>query len=108
MEERDMEQNGSEINARTGNQHSMGLADAVQMWPTPQARWTNNGREQYRNEERKSMAGWQWWEVEPDVGRVAHGIPSRVDRLRGLGNAVVPQVAEIVGRLIMEAHNEHL
>jgi DNA (cytosine-5)-methyltransferase 1 len=48
----------------------------------------------------------QWWETEPDVGRVAHGIPSRVDRLRGLGNAVVPQVAEYVGRLIMEAHNE--
>ena len=48
----------------------------------------------------------QWWETEPDVGRVAHGIPSRVDRLRGLGNAVVPQVAEVVGRLIMEAHNE--
>ena len=31
-----------------------------------------------------------WWAVEPDVGRVAHGIPSRVDRLRALGNAVVP------------------
>jgi DNA (cytosine-5)-methyltransferase 1 len=52
--------------------------------------------------------GFTNWEVEPDVGRVAHGIPSRVDRLRGLGNAVVPQVAEIVGRLIMEAHNEYL
>ena len=44
----------------------------------------------------------RWWEVEPDVGRVAHGIPARVDRLRGLGNAVVPQVAEVVGRVIME------
>ena len=44
------------------------------------------------------------WTVEPDVGRVAHGIPSRVDRLRGLGNAVVPQVAEWIGRRIME-HN---
>jgi DNA (cytosine-5)-methyltransferase 1 len=41
------------------------------------------------------------WLLEPDVGRVAHGIPSRVDRLRGLGNAVVPQVAEYVGRMIM-------
>jgi DNA (cytosine-5)-methyltransferase 1 len=41
-----------------------------------------------------------WWEVEPDVGRVADGIPNRVDRLRGLGNAVVPQVAEYIGRLI--------
>ena len=48
-----------------------------------------------------------WWETEPDVGRVAHGIPDRVDRLRGLGNAVVPQVAEVIGRLVLEhaAHN---
>ena len=34
-----------------------------------------------------------WWSTEPDVGRVAHGVRSRVDRLRGLGNAIVPQVA---------------
>lgn len=31
------------------------------------------------------------WAVEPDVGRVANGVPSRVDRLKCLGNAVVPQ-----------------
>ncbi len=37
-----------------------------------------------------------WWEFEPDVGRVAHGVPSRVDRLKCLGNAVVPQVIEAV------------
>ena len=34
-----------------------------------------------------------FWSVEPDVGRVAHGVPGRVDRLRLLGNAVVPQQA---------------
>lgn len=33
---------------------------------------------------------WEWWPAEPDVGRVAHGVPSRVDRLKCLGNAVVP------------------
>lgn len=32
-----------------------------------------------------------WWPTEPDVGRVAHGVPHRVDRLKCLGNAVVPQ-----------------
>ena len=51
----------------------------------------------------QSYEGWQWWEIEPSVGRVADGIPSRVDRLRGLGNAVVPQVAEYIGRLVMAA-----
>ena len=42
------------------------------------------------------------WLPEPDVGRVAHGIPSRVDRLRGLGNAIVPQVAyEIIKAMLI-------
>ena len=35
----------------------------------------------------------QYWSVEPNVGRVANGIPNRVDRLKALGNAIVPQVA---------------
>jgi len=43
------------------------------------------------------------WLAEPDVGRVAHGVPARVDRLRALGNAVVPQIPEIIGRAIMSA-----
>lgn len=41
------------------------------------------------------------WLPEPRVGRVAHGIPRRMDRLRALGNAVVPQVVEEIGRAIM-------
>uniref|UniRef100_UPI00356A9A21 DNA cytosine methyltransferase n=1 Tax=Stieleria sp. TaxID=2795976 RepID=UPI00356A9A21 len=45
-----------------------------------------------------------YWATEPDVGRVANGVPARVDRLRGLGNAVVPQVAEYIGRRIVEAY----
>ena len=41
------------------------------------------------------------WVPEPGLARVANGIPGRVDRTRGLGNAVVPQVAEHIGRLIL-------
>lgn len=48
------------------------------------------------------LAECDWWTVEPDVGRVANGVPSRVDRLKCLGNAVVPQVAEYIGRLIVK------
>jgi DNA (cytosine-5)-methyltransferase 1 len=35
------------------------------------------------------------WAIEPNVGRLAYGVPSRVDRLKGLGNAIVPQLAYI-------------
>jgi DNA (cytosine-5)-methyltransferase 1 len=48
------------------------------------------------------FAAGDWWRIEPDVGRVAHGVPSRVDRLRCLGNAIVPQVAEIIGKAVVE------
>ena len=40
------------------------------------------------------------WLPEPNVGRVAHGIPNRVHRLKGLGNAIVPQVASEIIRCI--------
>ena len=44
------------------------------------------------------------WPVEPAVGRVAHGVSNRVDRLKALGNAVVPQIPELIGRAILETH----
>ena len=50
------------------------------------------GREYSRTITKK----WNNWSVEPDVGRVAHGIPDRVDRLKSLGNTIVPQVAYII------------
>ena len=44
----------------------------------------------------------QRWPAEPDVGRVANGVPSRVDRLKGLGNAVVPPQAYPIFKAIAE------
>jgi DNA (cytosine-5)-methyltransferase 1 len=50
---------------------------------------------------RAGLADAGWWRTEPDVGRVAHGVPSRAHRLRALGNAVVPQLPELIGRAIL-------
>jgi DNA (cytosine-5)-methyltransferase 1 len=43
------------------------------------------------------------WEPEPGICRVVNGVPGRVDSLRGLGNAVVPQVVEVIGRAIIKS-----
>ena len=42
------------------------------------------------------------WLVEPPVGRVVNGLPGRVDRLKQLGNSVVPQIPQMIGEAIME------
>lgn len=47
--------------------------------------------------------GFGRWAAEPKVGRVANGVPQRVDRLKALGNAVVPQIPELIGRAILQS-----
>ena len=53
----------------------------------------------------QELADGRCWAAEPDVGRVAHGIPARVDRLKCLGNAVVPQQAYPIFKALMEELN---
>ena len=48
--------------------------------------------------------GETWWSTEPDVGRVADGIPQRVDRLKCLGNSVVPMIPYLIGKSILELY----
>jgi len=43
-----------------------------------------------------------FWEPEPNVGRVANGVPNRSHRLKALGNAVVPPLVAEIGRIVME------
>jgi DNA (cytosine-5)-methyltransferase 1 len=82
------------------------------------ANTVKQGREGREDAERQSVDGYfgcggttygqsgeAIWIAEPNVGRVAHGIPNRVAKLRGLGNAIVPQVASEIIRninIIME------
>jgi len=62
------------------------------------------GEHKLRNseeEEQTSRDG--WWSVEPNVGRVAHGVSGRVHRLKGLGNSIVPQIVEEIGKALIKA-----
>lgn len=43
----------------------------------------------------------EWWSAEPDVGRVAHGVAARVDRIKALGNGQVPAVAATAFRVLL-------
>jgi len=43
-----------------------------------------------------------WWDFEPNVGRVAHGVRGRVHRLKGLGNSIVPQIVEEIGKALIK------
>jgi DNA (cytosine-5)-methyltransferase 1 len=57
--------------------------------------WKNNGWTETTPYQRS------WWEIEPDVGRVVNGLPHRRDRIKCLGNAVVPlQVCVAFQRLM--------
>lgn len=52
-----------------------------------------------------SHSAWENWPNEPGVGRVVDGIPNRVDRIKSLGNAVVPQQFYIFFKLIADLMN---
>ena len=69
---------------------------------------TNSDRKKWnQSEDRQGSRIKQvnWWNIEPNVGRVADGVPGRSYRLRGLGNSIVPKIAEEIGRAILKVEN---
>ena len=78
--------------------------EANPAWVNDQA-WNGSDGIPRREEIPSGTRGGCRWEPEPSMGRVAYGIPRRVDRLRSLGNAIVPQVAETIFRAIKAAES---
>lgn len=82
------------------------LADTLQQqchrWSDGVGRWEREPQEALRDARRNGRQEDGLSIPESLLGRVAHGIPNRVARLKGLGNAVVPQIVEYIGRLILE------
>jgi DNA (cytosine-5)-methyltransferase 1 len=79
-----------------------------------QSHSNDNGQEQREISQQEQIelggrsSGTLWpsnWEFEPNVGRVANGIPGRVHRLKGLGNSIIPKIAEEIGKAIIGAYN---
>jgi DNA (cytosine-5)-methyltransferase 1 len=108
-------QDGNEIRSETGRPDRVSTQENVSN-PSSSRRETGISEERYReegnteesNNDSDRRRGWQRennWAVEPDVGRVAHGIPKRVDRLKSLGNSLVPQIPYYIGKTILEVMN---
>jgi len=72
-----------------------GVSLANSQIPRPQGL---RGENRLRQGGTRPPRGSSGWAAEPSVGRVAYGVSGRVDKLRCLGNAVVPQVGQIVGQ----------
>ena len=56
-----------------------------------------------KSKRKREIGGSSWWDIEPNVGRVAYGVPNRVFKLRALGNSIIPQIAQKIGYAIIEA-----
>ena len=75
--------------AESGNED---VYDAMRSGCAGDARWKQS----------QELADGRFWAAEPYVGRVAHGVPARVDRIKCLWNAVVPQQAYPIFRALRE------
>ena len=96
------EPTGSPHRPESRKQRTGEFADSLQALSRLLAHHSQKAWAVYRRENASAILnGWlPGWE--DGFNRVAHGVPNRVDRLKSLGNAVVPQVAEWIGRKIME------
>ena len=98
------ERSGSERREDVANSHgTRGEAGLSGQEPWQEG---NSGELDHQGHQQSWRKGSREWPAEPCVGRVADGVPNRVDRIKGLGNAVVPQLIQAIGELVIEADKE--
>jgi DNA (cytosine-5)-methyltransferase 1 len=95
----------------TGNPDSIRSADLADCIQQRLERYTGNGKTIWKEESdgstsSESLCGGEhssgWWLSEPAVGRVVNGVSNRVDRIKCLGNSIVPQISEVLGNAILD------
>ena len=78
---------------------NINVANFESIGPRKQTEQEGRQNTEGRSEEESTR---NWWDIEPDVGRVADGVPDRTHRLKSLGNAVVPQIPYYIAKSILE------
>jgi hypothetical protein len=92
------EPDGPPYRSEQSEQFSREHPDSLQALSRLLARHSEKAWMGYRRSDACPRLGW-----EDGYSRVAHKVPSRVDRLKSLGNAVVPQIPQIIGEAILRA-----
>ena len=91
---------------RGGKRQSIGRTDEDVAYANGAGSQGQRGKHRLPEDQREEQASWtRWWQFEPPVGRVVDGLPRRVDRIRGLGNAIVPAIAQQIGIAIKENYD---
>ena len=100
------ERQGRENTAR-GSDDSRGTkTERTKTFTDPNGKGLQGQRKKYKlpkSKRKREIGGSSWWDIEPNVGRVAYGVPNRVFKLRALGNSIIPQIAQKIGYAIIEA-----
>lgn len=97
---------GSTVSEFGNSRRANALADTVRIYGEGEQSIIAKAQEwprQIIRSVRSRNHGAGWWSTEPAVGRVANGVPNRPHRLKALGNAVVPQIPELIGNAILDA-----
>jgi DNA (cytosine-5)-methyltransferase 1 len=100
------ERQGRENTARRSDDSRGTKTERTETVTDPNGKGLQGQRKKYKlpkSKRKREIGGSSWWDIEPNVGRVAYGVPNRVFKLRALGNSIIPQIAQKIGYAIIEA-----
>lgn len=98
--EREPRGEGPPVAGDDGSQSDVADPDGERRCSRPSRREDAKNAGQSPRNPRPLTSGVGWWDTEPYVGRVAHGVAARVDRLKATGNGQVPAVAALAWKTL--------